>query len=180
MDPATAKLLWTLVFTPAWAPVQATLHESSHAVIPALQGVPFTRFSPYPHFSLSESRFVLGEVRWKRTPEFSDSSRFWTVMAPRIMDVALLVGAAVLRRWAKDNPWLWGFLTAVQLWAASDFVFNTFPIFLPQSLYGGTDAWRAYDAGHKAYGHSPQLTAVASGALVSGVVLFTAYTLLEW
>lgn len=122
---------WMLGWVLPAAGAQLVLHESAHALVPAIRRDPRLSVRLGPD---REDR-TFATTRWSTDSALSDGL---ASASPKLLDVALLLQLGALKKRVR-SPWARGLVSALQITALADFLQGTLLIWRPPSRWN--DAW---------------------------------------
>jgi hypothetical protein len=160
------SLAWTAAWLLPAAGLQLVLHESAHALVPALRRDPRLRLS----FSPDRESRTLATTRWTNDSALADGL---ASAAPKVLDLTLMLELGRMKR-RVASPWARGLLSALQVTALADFLQGTLIIWRPPSRWN--DAWylsRRLESSGLPLGRNGARAAMTAVAL-GGVLVFMA------
>lgn len=118
--------------------LQLVIHESSHVIVPKLNGCK-VKIRPWP--MKTNERFYFAYSEWSCTKTLGRLAQTLTFLMPRIVDVLIIVLVFFVE---PSSPWVNTILIAWMLAAFVDLSFNNLGIF--RSREYPNDAWETASA----------------------------------
>jgi len=106
-------IAWIFIFLVLYALIQVNIHESSHALVATLLGVPIDEYKPYPH--KKGDMFYFGRVSY--ADDFPFHTLDWKMslshLAPVAFNILFTVALLIVCATTDLTPWVRGLVLAI-------------------------------------------------------------------